>query len=204
MKANAKISQKTAPPIGASRSSNTGSNGSAYVWSDEHWRKEVFEHARTIKGQREYRGMSLDELQSLVRKWHMGNSQFMGNRSFDETFARFRASWKKIRQPKGEIIATALERARNATDPKAAMAYDDLALRLLVKLCRELRQHWKGKPFPLDCRTAGRCIDKSHSIALDWLDMLVDDGVLVRVDIGVRKKGQRGTASTYQYVSHSK
>jgi len=193
------VSRESAAPSGAMRATKPLSHEPGKRWSNEHWRLEVFDLARYYKGHPGYKQKKLDELKPVVKKWHMNNSRYMGSRSFEETWARFRKSWLKVKKPKGEIIKGILRRAKNAPEPKETRPYQDAALKLLVKLCRELWRHWEKKPFPLDCRTAGECIGKSHETALDWLDMLVDDGLLDRVTKGRREKGKKSEASTYRY-----
>jgi hypothetical protein len=67
-----------------------------------------------------------------------------------------------------------------------------------VALCAELQRRAGREPFFLDCRTAGRLLEVSHTEAAGWLYLLRADRFLRVVE-----KGQRGRASSYQYIGPS-
>lgn len=137
--------------------------------------------------------------EAIVERWHSAALNYIATKEFTETWLDFATAWTRIKYPAGqEPVAVSFRNALARPLPAAAEQYDELQVRLLVALCREL-QHGAGhEPFFLDCRTAGRLLDVPYRTAARWLQLLALDDVLDVVRVGTR-----GKSSEYRYLGDS-
>ena len=145
-------------------------------------------------------------LRPIVAEWHKRALPTIGTKEFAETWGDFLDGWKRVQFPMGQgRIDDAFRQAqagvlRGKPSPKAAQLYqDDPKIVLLATLCRELAATESGgQEFFLDCRTAGRLLEISHSLAHKMLRVLCADGVLELIEAGSHAIHQ---ASRYRYYA---
>lgn len=77
------------------------------------------------------------------------------------------------------------------------MRYEQVGLRLLVALCRQLQQVSGQQPFFLACRTAGDLLGVTHVQAWRWLTLLAHDRIVEEVEKGDRVHRR---ASRFRYL----
>ena len=88
-------------------------------------------------------------------------------------------------------MTDAIKRAKRAALPKCAKQYQNAAVQLLVKLCRELQQRAGEGPFYLSARIAGDAIGVPKSNAGRFLAMLLADKVLALTEPGTKARAAR-------------
>lgn len=153
--------------------------------------RAAFELARSFKAIARLADAPPDMLRPYVRRFHDLAATIL-QKPWEETWADFRRAWKRVKFPAGAgPLEQAFERARRATPPRAAMDYEQPAVRLLVCLCRELQRAAGARPFFLSCRTAGKLLAVPHMKAWRWLTLLEDDGWIVVSVPGTKTKAAR-------------
>ena len=88
-------------------------------------------------------------------------------------------------------VRSVLERTEGATSCR-----DDVLVRRLTALCRELQRAAGAGPFYLSCHTAGRLLGADPKSANRWLFFLEDEGILQTVEKGSNRT-QRATRYRY-------
>lgn len=118
--------------------------------------------------------------------------------SYTEVWAQFIDVWdnERVRFPKTDYLALALERAQAYKKPRPEVAHlDSPKIQLLAHTCYELQQLRQDNKFFISQEDAGRIIGKGQKEGRLFLNLLMSEGVLVLIE-----KGRTGFASTYSYV----
>lgn len=157
--------------------------------------RQVFKLCRNLKGIPELADLRAGALRAVVKAWHTQAVEFIKTKSFDETWCDFVDGWRKVKFPRGAVMAGILKRAKEQPPPKEAARYDTAAVRLLVALCYELQMHAGRKPFFLSARMAEELLGEPRVQANRWMQMLQEDEVLVLVELGTLG----GKASQFYY-----
>jgi hypothetical protein len=167
--------------------------------------RAVFRFCRELKAIPALANTDPATLRPIVAEWHRRALLTIATKEFSETWGDFLDGWKRVKSPMGQgQIDDAYRRAcaevqRGNPARKAAQLYPtEPKMVLLATLCRELAatEHG-GQEFFLDCRTAGRLLEVSHTRALKVLRVLCADRVLELVETGTHVTHQ---ANTYRYV----
>jgi hypothetical protein len=160
--------------------------------------RAIFSFARHLKAIPSLANAGLEELRPHVHSWHAAALPFIGTKDFDETWADFVNAWPKVEYAAGGEPILAIYKAALADRPptSATERYTSEPLRNLVLLCFKLQQVAGTHPFYLDCRTAGRLVGITHTLANSYLRLLMHDGVLKR-----EEKGKQGRASRYRWTA---
>jgi hypothetical protein len=156
----------------------------------------IFTFARHLKSVSALRGVDVEKLLPIVRKWHEMALPFIATKAFEETWYDFRSAWSSIKFAIGEEpIAIMYAQALAEPAPKCAEKYEQPQLRALVALCREMQRDAKSEPFYLAGRVAAQQIGVDHRTAARWLKMLCMDRVL-----SLAERGTRQHAAEYLYL----
>ena len=169
--------------------------------------RQLFEFARRLKsipGRSEVDPINVkadrDRLKSILRQWHKRALSVIATKDFASTWEAFFRCWPKVKFPRGSRcdMSDVLARAKAATAPAEVAEYDDSpGFQLLACVCRELQRDAGDQPFFLACRTAGGLLGVDPTTASRWLNLLVQEGVLERLDHG--PVGSRDRAFRYRY-----
>jgi hypothetical protein len=161
----------------------------------------IFEFARELKASPELASAPAESpiLKRHFRRWFDQAVPHMTTKSFLESYVDFKEAWDKVRFHKGvEPVNLIFAEAVKTDPPKCAEPFaDEPKVVLLIALCRELQRQQKRKPFYLDCRTAGRLLDVSHTTAYKWLKGIESDGIIKTVRKGDRAKRK---ATEFKYL----
>jgi hypothetical protein len=161
--------------------------------------RRLFDLARKLKAIPSLASAGLPTLRPIVVEWHRRALPFIGTKEFTASWGEFIAAWGKVRFPAGQgAVEEAFRRAVKSQPPaKAAALYDEPPVLLLAALCRELQHIADPRPFPLDCRTAGRLLGIHHTTAWRLLTVLCADGVLAP---GAKGSQASGKANEFRYI----
>jgi hypothetical protein len=167
------------------------------------YRKALFRFARELKAIPELADAGPRQLSPLVERWFTHAQKILGAEHLLETVhIDFLRAWPKVRHPAGAgPIQELFARAQTRRVPLAGERYQNQKLRLLVSLCWELQEHAGENPWPLSCRQAGELLGVSHTVASNWLFLLVQDEVLELVSVGNQASGK---ASEYRTLENRK
>ncbi|NIV13964.1 MAG: hypothetical protein GWN62_22610 [Aliifodinibius sp.] len=147
--------------------------------------------------------ISVEDLDFLVRQWYdlcdgLLVDEDREQLSYTEIWAQFIDVWEneRVRFPKIDYLALALERAKTYEKPRPEVAHlDSPKIQLLAHTCYELQQLRQDNQFFIAQEDAGRIIGKGQKEGRLLLNLLISEGVLVLIE-----KGRTGFASTYSYV----
>lgn len=154
--------------------------------------RRIFLFARILKATPDYKDQSAGALKSIFARWFERARPIIGTKDFEESWGDFCAAWPRVKHPAGSgPMDEIIEAAKTAELPECAMQYDGDAIRLLVKLCRELQKREGAKPFYLSARTAASAINTRRMTAYRYLAALVADGVLAMVEPGTKTRATR-------------
>ena len=156
----------------------------------------LFELARVIQSDPGIRGTDPRRFRAVVDAWFHRAQRKAAEEGWairagpEETWWDFVEGWNKVRWPKGSLMTQIIEKAR-ASIPRIAERYSSREIRLLVAVCRELRDLAGGGTFFLATGTAAeilgyRLADGRPDRKRAWriLRGLVMDGVLRVEDSG--------------------
>lgn len=118
--------------------------------------------------------------------------------SYTEVWAQFIDVWEneRVRFPKIDHLALALERAKRYSKPRPEVAHlDSPKVQLLAHTCYELQQLRGDNQLFISQEDAGRIMNKGQKRGRLMLLLLQSEGVLLRLE-----KGRTGLASTYRYI----
>lgn len=165
--------------------------------------ERVFTLARGVRAVEICRGTSLSEaeLRSVVKRWFVDSKPHLKKGvSFDEYFMEFMEGYQNVLHPLGAGILEGLwDKTATLPIPHAANQFEDLNIRRVVVLCRELWLHHKAQPFFISCRTLQRLLGHTeHVRAARWLRYLVRVKILAVVDAG---SAETRRATRYQYLA---
>ena len=147
--------------------------------------------------------ISAEELDFCVRQWYdLCNGLLVDEDgeplSYTEVWAQFIDVWEneRVRFPKIDYLALALERAKRYDKPRPEVAHlDSPKIQLLAHTCYELQQLRQDNQFFIAQENAGKIIGKGQREGRLMLNLLLSEGVLSLIE-----KGRTGFASTYSYV----
>jgi hypothetical protein len=148
-------------------------------------------------------GRPLCEIKPFAEQWHRKGLATMKTQSVMETWQDVVHAWPRARTPLGNILASAMLRARRHL-PRQADGYDLPEARLLLGLCYELSRLSPGAQFFLSSRSAALQLGievEQHERVSRMLAMFVADGLLSVVRPGNARQATRfkwlpGTAAT--------
>lgn len=165
-----------------------------------HVETRLFEFLRRLKSVPALADVHVSMLTPFIQLWHRRAVDDVPTLFLDEVRALAAERWPKVLHPFGSgPLDEAVALARTQTVPRCALKYDTEAVRLLVKVCRELQRRSASEPFYLAVRAAAEFMGIDKSSAARFLKMLVADGVLEEVQKGGRPPGEKPRASTFIY-----
>jgi hypothetical protein len=159
--------------------------------------RQVFELARAIRAVPELAGAEVDDLRSIVERWHTRALPYIRTKSFTDTWIDFIHAWPVVKIPKGATMASIMQKALDGPMPKVAEQYEDGPIRRLVALCHQLDREAGGKAFFLSCRMAGELLGVHYVQANRWLFLLDHDKVVKQLNKG---DPARRRAAEYQWI----
>jgi hypothetical protein len=173
------------------------------VHTDHDYRLAVFNLARHFKAVPELRDRTVAALRPMVKQWHESAAEHLRSRLLTDTYAEFGRAWKAVRDPAGEdVVQRAWDIAQIVTPPPEAAMYDDVRVRRLVSLCRQLQfendRDNRRTGFYLSGRKAAKLLGVKQPTVANWLAMLVDDSILEVIEAGGGFKGGRRMARCYR------
>jgi len=164
----------------------------------------VFKLARHLQGDARMRDVPLKDLKPIVDCWYNLLAEKIGagniQANIDENWFDFAEGWGEVKYPgKGGLMTALWDRATQSEPPQIAKRYGSPDMRLLVAFCRELQRETGDEPFYL----ATTIVDERFRLngnrmrAWRWLDGLVRNGVLERVERG---DPARRIAARFRYL----
>jgi hypothetical protein len=164
--------------------------------------ERLFTLARGVKAVELSRGQPLsdDELKTVFGRWFAeAKPHVKKDLGFEDYWFEFMEGYDNVEHPLGAgILEAAWARAASLPPPAVAEQFQDMNLRQVVSLCRELWLDCGQKPFFVSCRTLQRLLGHpDHVRAARWLRGLVRSKILAVVEVGgaVTRKATR-----YQYL----
>lgn len=162
-------------------------------------RHRLFELARRVHVDPQWRDVSIQELRPLVEEWHHLALPFIRTKGFDESWADFVEAFNNVDLSRcGDAAANAMAAADAKELPVEAMRYLNPVNRRLIALCAELgRRSTDHGVFFLVCRKAAIALGVSNHMAVARsLQMFVADGLLIEV---VKGGPHSNRASRYEW-----
>lgn len=165
--------------------------------------RAVFILCQHLQGVVNAEKITADQLDLFVRQWYdLCNRLLVDNGgeplSYTEIWAQFIDIWEneRVKFPKVDHLALALERAKQYDKPRPEVAHLDCRrTHLIAHTCYELQQLRNDNQFFISQEDAGRIIGKGQKEGRLIMNLLLSEGVLVLVE-----KGRTGVASTYTYL----
>ena len=165
--------------------------------------RAVFILCQYLQGVVNAEKITAEQLDLFVRQWYDlcdGSLVDDGGMplSYTEIWAQFIDIWEneRVKFPKIDHLATALERARQYEQPRPEVAHLDCKrTQLIAHTCYELQQLRQDNQFFISQEDAGKIIGKGQKEGRLIMNLLLSEGVFVLVE-----KGRTGVASTYSYV----
>ena len=164
--------------------------------------ERLFTLARGIKAVELSRGQRLadDEMKTVFGRWFAEAKPHVKKElGFEDYWFEFMEGYDNVEHPLGAgVLEAAWARAASSPPPAVAEQFQDLSLRQVVSLCRELWLVSGRKPFFVSCRTLQRLLGHpDHVRAARWLRGLVRSKVLGVVEAGAAATRK---ATRYQYL----
>lgn len=173
------------------------------VPGEECWCRAVFSLARALQclGYTDAADPALDD---LVDAWHGRLTECQC--SLAELWKELAGCLERVRNPAGQTFAEIWAQPDARPLPRAARRFrGDQSYEALIRGCRNLAGYYRGQPFPLSCRQAGKVLGVSYTTANAMLRSLVAVGVLREVEKGSKRPlapgSGKGTASTWLFVA---
>ena len=146
-----------------------------------------------------------EELDSYVRQWYdLFDGQLVDDDeepfSYIEIWAQFIDVWEngRVKFPKIDFLAIALERAKEYTKPRPEVEHLDCHnTQLIAHTCYELQQLRQDGTFFISQKNAGWIIGKGQKVGRLIMNLLLTEGVFALIE-----KGRTGVASTYSYIEN--
>jgi len=139
------------------------------------------------------------QLREAFDRWYTGAFPFLrAEQTKEEYFVEFLNGYRRAKYPLGsKAIPQAWKSAQDEPLPAEAMQFENLKLRLLVALCRQLQILAGNKPFYLSSRVCQSLLEhESHTTAAKWLQSLCALQIIEEVE-----KGNTRRATRYRYLS---
>ena len=162
----------------------------------------LFKLARGIRAVEQSQGRLLPEsdLENIVRRWFTDAAPHLKQGlSFDDYRFEFMDAYECVKCPLGMgLVQTAWKKVLTSPPPPSAERFQDMSVRQVVSLCRELWLSNGRKPFFLSCRTIQRLLGHPHhSRAALWLRGFVRTKILKVVEPGDTATRK---ATLYEYL----
>ena len=165
--------------------------------------RAVFILCQYLRGVVNTEKIKAEELDLYVRQWYdLCDGLLVDNDgeplSYIEIWAQFIDIWQneRVKFPKIDHLALALERARQYSKPRPEVAHLNCPkTQLIAHTCYELQQLRGDNQFFISQEDAGRIIGKGQKEGRLIMNLFMSEGVLV-----LNEKGRTGLASTYSYV----
>jgi hypothetical protein len=156
----------------------------------------LFNYIRALKAIPEVAELEGSELDKYAECWHH-SLQIGDTWLIEQTYKHFRRSWETVRTAEGtEVPVIAFYQSQEKPLPPSTEGMSDI-LKRLASLCREMQLISGDEPFWLGCRDVGKLMGVSHTMANDYMHILVDKEILQVVKTGALK-GLKAT--TYLYL----
>jgi len=151
--------------------------------------ERLFTLARGVKAVEASRGQALpeSELKAVFERWFSdAKPHVKKGLSIDDYWFEFMEGYENVEHPLGAgVMEAAWAKALSSPPPAAAEQFQDLNLRRVVSLCRELWLARSRQPFFVSCRTLQRLLGHpDHIRSARWLRGLVRSKVLAVVEAG--------------------
>ena len=168
----------------------------------------IFDLARALKSIAPLAEADAEDVQRIVRKWHIKALAVIGTKAWGVTWQAFKLAWSNVLFPIGsgpldEALRSALA---NPLPIRVGKFRDEPTLKLLL-VCRELQQLARGGSFYLSCRSAAQlCGFRCPMTASRRLKALCEsEGILRLVERGTSGDGRSSTrkATRYRLISQS-
>jgi hypothetical protein len=150
--------------------------------------RALFELARWVKGVEP--NASIARQLEIVKCWHSQFLHIIGTKDFGTSWADFRYSFARIKQPYGATLQSCLSNQPSPPDIPELHLYGPKAVRLM-RICMALHIHHSPDPLYLGCRTAGELLESNHTDAARLLQIFVSEGWLVEIKRGVGSRATR-------------
>lgn len=140
------------------------------------------------------------ELRDVFAEWYaMARPHLKRELGADDYWFEFMEGYENVKHPLGRgVMETAWQKATTCEPPKEAKQFEDLKLRQVVSLCRELWVLRNQNPFFLSCRTVQRLLaHPGHVRAARWLRGLCRAKILAVTEAGGPATGK---ATRYRYL----
>ena len=142
-----------------------------------------------------------ESLEPVVREWFRRSKPAMRTKEWRVSWGEWLNIWLWADPVRcAESAATyAYQAAENSDVPSCALRYKVRAMRMLVAVCKAMHDasEPEGGVFFLSCRTAAGLLKITVYQANSWLNRLVRDGILEKVDL--HKPGSL-KAQRYRYI----
>lgn len=174
-----------------------------YVEPDYIGNRAVFILCQYLQGVVEPDDTSISDLEFWVKNWYDLCDGLLVDEvdeplSFTEIWAQFIDVWdnRRVKFPKRNHLALAVERASHYTIPRPEVAHlDDERVQHIAHVCYELQQLRGDNKLFIKGEDAGGLIGRGQTKGRLFLNLLVAKGVLELL-----KKGRTGLASEYRYI----
>ena len=150
--------------------------------------RALFELARWVKGVEP--NASIARQMEIVKCWHSQFLHIIGTKEFEASWADFRYSLSRVKQPYGATLQSSLSNLPSSPDIPELHLYGEKAVHLM-RICMALQIHHSPEPFYLSCRTAGDLLGCNHTDAAKLLQIFVTEGWLIEVRRGAGSKATR-------------
>jgi len=150
--------------------------------------RALFELARWVKGREP--NATRDRQLEIVQNWHTKYLNVIGTKDFETSWADFRYSLARVKQPYGATLESCLRKLPPPPELTELSQYGSKAVHLF-RICTALQRHHGTAPFYLGCRTAGEQIDCNHTDAAKLLQIFMSEGWLTEVKRGVGLRATR-------------
>ncbi len=165
--------------------------------------RAVFILCQYLQGVVDTENITAEDLDLSVRQWYdLCDGLLVDDDgeplSYIEIWAQFIDVWEneRVKFPKIDHLALALERAKKYVKPRPEVAHLDCPkTQLIAHTCYELQQLRGDNQFFISQEDAGRIIGKGQKQGRLIINLLLSEGVLV-----LNEKGRTGLASTYSYI----
>ncbi len=167
--------------------------------------RAVFILCQYLQGVVDTEKVTAEELDLYIRQWYdLCDGLLVDDDgeplSYIEIWAQFIDVWEngRVKFPKIDHLALALERAKEYAKPRPEVAHLDCPkTQLIAHTCYELQQLRQDGTFFIAQEDAGRIIGKGQKEGRLIMNLLMSEGILVLIE-----KGRTGLASTYSYIEN--
>lgn len=160
--------------------------------------KQIFEFCRALQGMPEPADAEGVQLEAVFREWHKQALPKITTKAWEDNWFDFLESWDKVEYPYGaDRVDLAFERVLKNPLPVEAEQFEQLPVKQLLSLCRELQILRNGESFFLSARTAARLLKTDPTTISRWLRGFIKVDLLHLVKAGTNTTR---LASEYFYL----